>query len=85
MLSIAMLMILRQHNIGGDGRKGTEIPIGGPAVAGAAGAVAYGAAVDATADPTATADDELVYEPVPSIFSTRSLPTAPFAFSWVSG
>ena len=40
MFSIAMLMTSRRHNVGGDGRKGTEKPTGGPAAAGAAGAAA---------------------------------------------
>jgi hypothetical protein len=37
---IAMLMTSRQHNVGGVGRKGTEITRGGPAAAGASGAAA---------------------------------------------
>jgi hypothetical protein len=34
------VMTSRQHNIGGDGRKHTEKPRGGPAAAGASGAAA---------------------------------------------
>jgi hypothetical protein len=34
------VMTLRQHNAGGDGRKHTEKPRGGPAAAGASGAAA---------------------------------------------
>ena len=36
MFSIAMLMTSRRHNVGGDGRKGTDVPRGEDAGAGAA-------------------------------------------------
>jgi hypothetical protein len=59
MLYIAMLMTSRQHNVCGDGRKGTEITRGGPAAPAAAGILEQQQQYD-----------ELVYEPGPSSFST---------------
>ena len=80
MFSIEMLMTSRRHNVGGDGRKGTEERRGEDADAAAAhgehgdAAAAQGehgdAEEDDAADATATADHEHVYEPDHADIST---------------
>jgi hypothetical protein len=74
MFSIEILMTSRQHNVGGDGSKGT----GGLGAAHASGAAGYGlpaaAGVDdavdaAAADAASPVADEMDDEPSQSIFS----------------
>ena len=65
-----MLMTSRRHNVGGDGRKGTEERRGEDADAAAAQGEHGDAEEDDAADATATTDDEHVYEPDHADIST---------------